>query len=103
MNTKTQNPRLMRMYEIANAVPAGEPVNPKIMQTWKAQSGAKTWRTFKQWKDEGKRVKKGEKGWPVFSRPLSEIKKERGEEVQKRDNGKYRIAYLFNENQVQDV
>ncbi len=66
-------------------------------------------KTFKQWKDEGKLVKKGEKGFTVWTRPLNskkiegEIKKgtRKPGEISTEDfSNFYGMAYIFHNYQV---
>ena len=75
-------------------------VNEYILSIYKKQTGAITFRTFKGWKDAGFSVKKGEKGYPVFSRPIGVIKSEKNKEADSEDFKRFGTAYLFNEFQI---
>lgn len=60
-------------------------------------------KTFNQWKKEGKKVKKGEKGFAIWSKPIEKPKKETPEEGEETKPEKvWGIAYLFTELQVED-
>jgi hypothetical protein len=74
--------------------------NTYILEMYKAQTGATTFKTFKQWKDEGYLIIKGSKGFPVYSRPISKIKEERGLQPNEQEGKYFGTAILFNEHQV---
>jgi len=62
------------------------------------------WNSFNQWKKKGKRVKKGEKAWLVFSRPIKVLKAAQGaskEELDDIEPSLYGTQYVFNNLQVQ--
>jgi len=75
-------------------------MNELLVIQYKAETGATTFKTFKQWKEEGKMIRKGERGYPVFSRPIGVIKAEKGKEARPEENKHFGTCYLFNENQV---
>ena len=56
-------------------------------------------KTFKQWKEEGKTVKKGSKAYLFWSAPISKKKKEEDEKEEHTDTI-FGIANLFSEEQV---
>lgn len=78
----------------------GLTMNELLLITYKAETGANTFKTFKQWKESGKTVQKGEKGFPIFSRPIGVIKEEKGKEASQNDFKYFGTCYLFNELQV---
>lgn len=99
--------RKKRLFELAKVAreKLGEThssgtINEFILAQYKQETGAVTFRTFKGWKDAGFKIKKGSKGYPVFSRPISVIKAEKGQEPET-DGIKFGIAYLFNEFQIE--
>ena len=66
--------------------------------------GNQEMKTFNQWKQEGKFVKKGEKGFAFWTKPMTSGKKEDGENGGEQKESSYKffgICYLFTENQVQ--
>jgi hypothetical protein len=63
--------------------------NAEIMAYYVAKTGQTEFKTFRQWKEAGYQVKKGESSYPVFSRPIGE---------------KYfGIAHLFHAGQVEKI
>lgn len=80
------NQDLLKLAEIvknkyAALIAQGINVNTLILEEYKQATGAQEFKTFKAWKEEGKIVRKGEKGFPIFSRPIKKIKEEQtGEE-----------------------
>lgn len=77
-------------------------INSLIVEIYKIETGAEKFETFKTWKDSGYMVKKGEKGFPVFSRPSKAIKEEQGKSTEG-ERSYFYTAYLFNETQVQPI
>jgi antirestriction protein ArdC len=75
-------------------------MNELLVIQYKAETGATFFKTFKQWKEEGKMIRKGERGYPVFSRPIGVIKAEKGKEARPEENKYFGTCYLFNEMQV---
>jgi hypothetical protein len=58
-------------------------------------------KTFHQWKSEGKKVKKGEKGFAVWSSPKVGVKKKEAEQQSEESYKFWNICYLFTETQVE--
>lgn len=61
------------------------------------------WKSFNEWKKAGKRVRKGEKAWLVFSRPIKDLKRQAGasqEELDQIDDNWFGTRYVFNSQQV---
>lgn len=79
----------------------GLSMNEILILQYKAETGAQTFRTFKGWKEIGFSVKKGEKGFPIFSRPIAAIKAEQGKEPQPGEGKFFGTCYLFHEKQVE--
>lgn len=60
-------------------------------------------RTFWTWKEQGFKVKKGEKGFPIWSRPKDIIQTEKtGHEVND-DTKFFGLAYMFHKGQVENA
>jgi hypothetical protein len=76
--------------------------NQILVESYKIETGATEFKTFKAWKESGMIVKKGEKGFPVFSRPSKAIKEEQGKNTEG-ERSYFFTAYLFNELQVQPI
>jgi hypothetical protein len=88
-------------YQLRHLITETLSMNDILLIQYKAETGATTFKTFKQWKETGKIVKKGERGYPVFSRPIGVIKAEKGKETTPAENKYFGTCYLFNELQVQ--
>lgn len=103
------NPQLQKMAEIVKAkyrdlltACPDLTLNALIVEEYKQAAGANDFRTFKDWKDSGMIVKKGEKGFPVFSKPV------RPKQTEEQEEGKkgpvfFHTAHLFNELQVEPI
>lgn len=75
-------------------------INDLIRLEYQIATGAKDFRKFNEWKEAGFKVKKGEKGFPVFSKPVrAKDTQEEGEE--KKGKLYFHTAHLFNETQVE--
>lgn len=75
-------------------------VNEILVQNYIAQSGAKTFKTFHDWKKEGYKVKKGETAFRIWGKPLKATKKD--EELDQESKYKlFPMCCLFNEAQVE--
>ena len=91
---------------------AGAPVNVasrkayrgiNTLMLWGAgmQYTSSTWGTFKQWKDKGASVRKGEKGTPVvFFKKLDVTKENAQGEQEQRQLALIRHSFVFNADQV---
>lgn len=80
--------------------------NVELMAYYIATTGQTEFKTFKQWKEAGYKVKKGESSYPVFSRPINAIKAERqGIEPGVELNGRnyFGVAHLFHAGQVEKI
>ena len=103
------NEQLKELAEIikgkySELLAAGLKVNDLILMEYQQATGANTFQTFKQWKDQGMKVKKGEKGFPIFSKPIQKkAKEEEGEQDEKKGPKYFHTAYLFHEGQVEPM
>lgn len=70
-------------------------VNEAIIAVYKSRTGATEFKTFKQWKKDGKSVKKGESAFAVWGRP-----KESEDNDEEQDFKYWPMCYLFNDTQV---
>lgn len=78
---------------------AFDTVNEAIIETCYTDNEHQVFKKFWQWKDEGKKIKKGSKGFPVWSKPIDVI-----EEHQEDTGEKERIwgiCYIFSNAQVE--
>jgi len=87
--------------KVKPTLPDGMGMNEYLVNMYKAQTGCINFRTFKAWKDAGFSIKKGSKGYPIFSRPIGIIKTEKGKEASEEDYSRFGTCYLFNESQVE--
>lgn len=79
-------------------------MNDLLLECYKSETGCNDFRKFNQWKEAGYKVKKGSKGFPVFSRPVGVIKEEKTGQAQNEDSYKFfGTCYLFNESQVEKM
>lgn len=92
-----------------------ETVNECLRFCYTRETGQTEWDTFKGWKDKGRPIKKGEKGFPVWGKPLGAPAEgaedsaaaiaaenpEAGEEARKMSF--FPLAYIFHAGQVDDA
>jgi len=80
-------------------------INSFIVDYYKQQTGAKEFNTFNYWREQGKIILKGEKGFPVWGRPLNkkDEEKQEGEEPSNENINYYPMCYLFHENQTKEI
>lgn len=89
----------------------GEPTpNEALSIYYKHKTGAEEFKSFKAWKKEGKKIKKGSKGFLFWSRPVNQIKIEK--EAQKgtltpdlqksleSEKSNFAVCYLFSNLQI---
>lgn len=75
MSTGKPNPRRAELaalsLQVRPLVKAGQfdNVNDAIRALYSQETGQSEWRTFKEWRDLGRPVRKGERGFPVWATP----------------------------------
>ncbi|MEO0796294.1 MAG: ArdC family protein [Verrucomicrobiota bacterium] len=86
-----------------------ETLNDCLQVDYSRQTGENEWSSFRGWKEKGFSVKKGEKGFMIWSRPKEfketvEVKNVQTGEVSEEEQKSMRfsIAYIFHAGQVQD-
>jgi antirestriction protein ArdC len=85
--------------------------NEFVLKTYTKETNAQDWKTFKAWKKAGFKVKKGEKGFPIWSKPIeTKAKTEQttegfanSENFRKNEYSFFAVAYLFNNLQVDKI
>lgn len=101
--------RALRQSKIDNAKTTAEALrwasktlNSFIVEHYQKQLKNGEFFTFYQWKDKGKTIKKGEKGFPIWGQPLGHRPedKEKNGEPDPNDFKYFPICYLFHESQV---
>ena len=85
-----------------------ETVNDAIMETMYKSREHRTFNSFMGWKQQGKKVKKGEKAFLLWSKPKNIAKDPKPEEETEKSTQDdmykyYGIAYLFSNAQVEDI
>jgi hypothetical protein len=77
-------------------------VNKLLLAYYNIETGQTDFKTFKTWMKEGLIVRKGEKGYPIFSRPIGKIKEDQGKEATASDYKHFGTCYLFHAGQVEE-
>jgi hypothetical protein len=80
-------------------------VNDLLIAMYAKQIGCGTsdFNTFYGWKLKGFKVKKGEKGFAIWSRPKDTIKEEKTGQKAEDENKFFGLAYMFHKGQVEAV
>jgi N-terminal domain of anti-restriction factor ArdC len=83
----------------------GVKVNDLLIKMYANQLGIKKsdFNTFFTWKEKGYKVKKGEKGFAIWSRPKDVIKEEKTGQQADDQNKYFGLAYLFHVGQVEQM
>ena len=71
-------------------------VNDILLQMYAGETQAE-FKTFNEWKKQGKTVKKGEKAWVIWSKPR---KVEKEVDEQKEEYEMFGLCFMFSETQV---
>lgn len=113
LRERSQEAKAIRQGMIAKAETAAEQLNAAattlnfiITGMYQAETGCKEFKTFKDWKEAGYKVKKGVSGFPVWGTPKQITKKletEEGEELHSDPQEFWPLCYLFNESQVEKM
>ena len=81
-------------------------VNDGLLHTYREETGQSVFHTFRDWRERGCFVNKGETGYPIWSRPMALQDKPEGadetETSSKPERRVFRMAYLFHYGQVTD-
>lgn len=80
-------------------------VNEVIQRSYEISTGQTIWNSFHGWKMNGYTINKGERGFPVWSRPAGKQTEESDEadtdtETKQSHWASYRVAYIFHAGQV---
>ncbi|GLQ00611.1 hypothetical protein GCM10007891_24640 [Methylophaga thalassica] len=111
LRARSQEAKAIREGMIANAETvadqlkaAATTLNFIITGMYQAETECKEFKTFKDWKEAGYKVKKGVSGFPIWGTPKQITKKletEEGEELHSDPQEFWPLCYLFNESQVE--
>lgn len=88
-----------KQYIKENRIELGEGMNARLMASYIRATGQTDFRTFKQWKEAGRKVRKGESSFPVFSRPIGMLTKEPNEDLMHR----FGTCHLFHIGQTEEI
>jgi len=77
-------------------------INEILMAVLYNRKGDREFKKFREWKEEGFTIKKGEKGFMLWAQPLSELKKKEGQEPDPEadESSFFPVCYLFSNEQV---
>lgn len=93
--------------QVAELVEAGEylTINEAIMTEFYKKNGNTEFNTYKQWKEKGFQVRKGEKAYTLWAKPLSaqKTKEEATPEEQESKSNYFPICHLFSNLQVEKM
>lgn len=89
--------------EAAGEIQSSGNVNAWLMSMYQSITGQTVFRTFKEWKALGFRVKKGSSSFPVFSRPSTLLKAEKGLSVGEDEQAYFFTCHLFHAGQVEPM
>ena len=80
---------------------AGRTLNSIIIEYFYMKNGHTDFRSFNEWTREGKKIKRGEKGFIIWGRPLNVIKQEREEPTSDEESKYFPISHLFSNLQIE--
>jgi hypothetical protein len=108
-DTKKYQPRIHEAREILKGLSravkplvkqgAYDTVNEAVIDTAYKNNGHEVFKKFSEWKQEGRKIKKGSKGFPVWARP-KDMKKEDHPDLED-EFSFFPICYLFSNAQVE--
>ena len=76
-------------------------LNSFIVEHYQKELGNGEFNTFHQWKEKGKTIKKGEKGWPIWAQPLGHRPEDEEQNNEPDENNLFfPVCYLFHESQT---
>lgn len=85
---------------------ASRTINEIVLSWYKEESGANEFNSFYQWKQKGFSVKKGEKAYLLWAKRKNATTKtevKENEEPHEEDYMFYPLAYLFSDQQVEEI
>jgi len=80
---------------------ASRTLNSIIIEVFYKKDGNTEFKTFKEWKEEGKKIIKGSKGFVIWGRPIGTQKAEEGKETDEEEINYFPISHLFSNKQVE--
>lgn len=105
MALKTLCNKLKTLVNSGQMLPSPDGTMNGLLRSYYAQAGHKELHTFREWKEKGFTVKKGEKAillWahPKASKASREAAREAGKQDKEAEEDYFPIAYLFSSRQV---
>ncbi len=92
---------------VAPLVERGEfsSINAAIIETHYKKEGHEEFNTFDQWKEKGFSVKKGEKAFFIWAKPLNALKEEKEGKTPETEEGAkfFPLCFLFSNKQVRRI
>ena len=93
-------------YQTAKYFEDCDKMNEILKKYYSKKYGVEKFNTFKGWKEEGFKVKKGSKGFLFWSKPKKKEKVQEEQEQKedtKNEKAKYYLSYLFSNLQVEPI
>lgn len=84
------------------SLPQGK-VNDGIQALYALKTGVDDWESSWGWNEKGKKIKKGEKGFPVWGTPRKFTKKAKAGEEEDKSFNSFPIAHIFHIGQVEEM
>ena len=78
-------------------------VNEIIIENFYKNKNNQIFKTYRQWQEEGKQVKKGEKAFLVWGKPRNINPEDEQESEEDEKETFYPVSYLFSNNQVRTL
>ncbi len=78
-------------------------VNEAVIETFYRKEGNTEFNTYKQWKEKGFQVRKGEKAYFVWAKPLAALQAEQGKETDEDSRKYFPLCFLFSNRQVEPI
>lgn len=77
-------------------------INEVLIALYQSECHA-TFKTFQQWKAEGKQVKKGAKAFVIWGKPVTRQDEASEDDAAKEQGSYFPIAHIFSNHQVEDA
>lgn len=82
---------------------ASRTLNSIIIELFYKKNGHKDFKTFVQWKEEGKKIIKGSKAFIIWGRSLEVQKEEQSNETDEDEMKFFSISHIFSNKQVEEM
>ncbi|MFA9219671.1 MAG: ArdC-like ssDNA-binding domain-containing protein [Sediminibacterium sp.] len=78
-------------------------VNEAVIATFYRTEGNTEFHTYRQWKEKGFQVRKGERAFFVWAKPLNALQEEQGKETDEESSRYFPLCFLFSNLQVEPI